>query len=208
MDEVPLRTVTPVDRLQLGPDFCQQLFTDLVAVADLLTAEDKRSHPVLLHVNTAWTGFMSEQLLEFNTSRSDRDSNKIFFSTRSSIESHHLIAKTVRDLAAVQLFQAGSTWSMEQKVAEVPRGFPPYQKKASASYKRKESHPPYSPPGPAQGPRLGDAGGYLSIGCRGGTAGTPIGTTATLLVRRPGGPLLRRTRSALMGNSPSKRPSS
>ena len=115
MDEVPLKTVSSVDRLQLGPDFCEQLFTDLVAVADQLTNEDKRSHPVLLHVNTAWTGFMSEKLLEFNTSRSDRDSNKIFFSTRSGNECHHLIAKTVRDLAAVQLFQAGPTWSMDQK---------------------------------------------------------------------------------------------
>ena len=162
MEELPLRTVTPVDRLQLGPDFCQQLFTDLVSVADQLTTEDKRSHPVLLHVNTAWTGFMSEQLLDFNTSRSDRDTNKIFFSTRSSIESHHLIAKTVRDLAAVQLFQAGPTWSMEQKVAEVPRGFPPYPNKASASYNRKESLPPYSPPARPKAPGWG----MLGVICR------------------------------------------
>ena len=101
--------------MQLGPDFCQQLFEDLMGVVDQLTTEDKRAHPVLLHVNTAWTGFMSEQFLEFITSRPDRDSNKMFFSTRSSIESHHLIAKTVRDLAAVQLFQAGPAWSMDQK---------------------------------------------------------------------------------------------
>ena len=146
-----------MDRLQLGPDFCHQLFTDLVAVADQLTAEDKRCHPVLLHVNTAWTGFMSEQLLEFNTSRADRDSNKIFYSTRSCNESHHLIAKTVRDLKAVQLFQAGPTWPMEQKVSEVSRRLPPYQKKPRHVIIERNPIRP-TPPRPGPRPQAGAGG--------------------------------------------------
>lgn len=52
----PTRCVHHASRQQRGTDFFHKLFTDLLAVADVLSKEDNKKHPLIFFDFTAWGG--------------------------------------------------------------------------------------------------------------------------------------------------------